>query len=77
MEEGCLSVPGYRGLVRRATSVTIKGQDVHGHAVRYRGEELLAQAFQHENDHLNGVLYLDLIEGAEKLWRIPEGQEED
>lgn len=77
MEEGCLSVPGYRGLVKRATSITIKGQDVHGRAVRYRGEDLLAQAFQHENDHLNGALYLDRIEGVDKLWRIPEGQEED
>jgi peptide deformylase len=77
MEEGCLSVPGFRGLVKRATTVTIKGQDAKGHDVRYRGEGLLAQAFQHELDHLDGVLYVDHIETAEKLWRIPVGQEED
>jgi peptide deformylase len=70
MEEGCLSVPGYRGAVIRATSVTIKGQDLRGKEVRYRGEDVLAQAFQHELDHLNGVLYLDRLESAEKLWRI-------
>ena len=74
-EEGCLSVPGYRGLVTRATQVTIKGQDVRGHAVRYRAEGLLAQAFQHELDHLDGVLYIDHIEGPSKFWRIePEPQ---
>ena len=75
LEEGCLSVPGYRGLVTRATQVTIKGQDVRGHAVRYRAEGLLAQAFQHELDHLDGVLYIDHIEGPSKFWRIePEPQ---
>ncbi|MFH1085338.1 MAG: peptide deformylase [Chloroflexota bacterium] len=75
MEEGCLSVPGYRGLVTRATQVTIKGQDVRGHEVRYRAEELLAQAFQHELDHLDGVLYLDHLEGPDKFWRLePEGE---
>ena len=77
MEEGCLSVPGYRGLIKRATLVTIKGQDVNGKRVRYRVTELLAQAFQHENDHLDGILYLDLLESPDKLWRIPVDQEEE
>lgn len=77
MEEGCLSVPGYRGLVKRATNVTIKGQDLHGKPVRYRAEGLLAQAFQHELDHLDGILYLDRLEGPGKLWRIQVGEEEE
>jgi peptide deformylase len=77
MEEGCLSVPGYRGLVKRATEVLIKGQDVNGKTVRYRGNDLLAQAFQHELDHLNGVLYIDLIDGPGKLWPIEAGEEEE
>ena len=77
MEEGCLSVPGYRGLIKRATLVTIKGQDVNGKRVRYRATELLAQAFQHENDHLDGILYLDRLESPDKLWRIPVDQEEE
>jgi len=76
MEEGCLSVPGYRGLVKRASSVTIKGQDVHGRPVRYRAEDLLAQVFQHERDHLDGILYLDHLESPDKLWRIRVGEEE-
>jgi len=76
MEEGCLSVPGYRGLVKRAVDVTIKGQDLGGKAVRYRGDDLLAQAFQHELDHLNGVLYLDRLESPDKLWAIRAGEEE-
>jgi peptide deformylase len=70
MEEGCLSVPGYRGLVRRATQVVIKGQDLQGRSVRYRAEGLLAQAFQHESDHLDGILYLDRLEGPDKIWSI-------
>jgi peptide deformylase len=78
MDEGCLSVPGYRGMVKRATSVTIKGQDLRGKEVRYRGEDVLAQAFQHEFDHLNGVLFLDRLESPEKLWRIqPRKVEEE
>ncbi len=74
MEEGCLSVPGYRGAVKRATTVTIKGQDLHGKPVRFRGEDVLAQVFQHELDHLNGILYLDRLESADKLWRLQPRQ---
>jgi peptide deformylase len=74
MEEGCLSVPGYRGLVKRATRVTIRGQNLEGKTVRYRGEDVLAQAFQHETDHLDGVLYLDRLENPEKIWRIPPAE---
>ena len=77
MEEGCLSVPGYRGLVKRAVDVTIKAQDLRGKPVRYRGDGLLAQAFQHEIDHINGVLYLDRLESTENLWAIREGEEEE
>lgn len=76
MQEGCLSVPGFRGLVKRATSVTIKGKQLYGKPVRYRANDLLAQAFQHELDHLNGILYLDRLESADKLWRIDAPAEE-
>ncbi|NLG49393.1 MAG: peptide deformylase, partial [Chloroflexi bacterium] len=77
MEEGCLSVPGYRGMVRRALDVTIKGQDIHGKPVRYRGQDLLAQAFQHELDHLDGILYLDRLESPDDLYRIRSVDEEE
>ncbi|MHB1354612.1 MAG: peptide deformylase [Anaerolineae bacterium] len=70
MEEGCLSVPGYRGKVKRATEVTIKGYDLHGKEIRIRADDLLAHAFQHEYDHLEGILYLDRLESPDKLWPI-------
>jgi len=74
--EGCLSVPGYQGVVKRATEVVIKGQNIKGKRVRYRGRDLLAQAFQHELDHLDGILYLDRLESPEDLYPIEMGQEE-
>lgn len=76
MVEGCLSVPGYQGIVTRATDVVIKGQNLKGKHVRFRGQSLLAQAFQHELDHLNGILYLDRLESPEDLYPIEVGQEE-
>ncbi|MFD3258630.1 peptide deformylase [Paenibacillus lentus] len=73
--EGCLSIPGYRGDVRRAMEVTVKGLDRNGKEVTYTGTELLARAFQHEIDHLNGVLYTDI---AERVYEItPEGEEKE
>ena len=60
--EGCLSIPGLQGDVRRAYKVVIKGQDRYGNPVQYEGTELLARAFQHELDHLNGVLFIDLAD---------------
>jgi len=57
--EGCLSVPGYFGEIKRAETVTVKGRDQNGKEVRLKGEGLLAQALEHEIDHLNGTLYID------------------
>jgi len=57
-EEGCLSVPGFRGYVLRPQFVTIKAQNAKGEAFEIRGENLLARAFCHEIDHLNGILFL-------------------
>jgi peptide deformylase len=57
-EEGCLSIPGFRGYVVRPQFVTIKAQDVKGQEFEIRGENLLARAFCHEIDHLNGILFL-------------------
>ncbi|MBC7261245.1 MAG: peptide deformylase [Chloroflexi bacterium] len=69
-EEGCLSVPGYVGMVKRAAVVTVKGQDLKGRPIRTKAEGLLARAFQHEIDHLDGKLFLDRVESPEKLRRI-------
>ena len=57
-EEGCLSVPGFRGYVVRPQFVTVKAQDAKGEFFEIRGENLLARAFCHEIDHLNGILFL-------------------
>ena len=61
-QEGCLSVQGYVGQVARATHVLIDGQDLHGKKVRIKAEGFAARAFQHEIDHLDGVLYVDIAE---------------
>jgi len=58
-EEGCLSVPGFRGYVERPQYVTIRAQDATGKEFEMRGEGLLARAFCHEIDHLNGILFLN------------------
>ena len=68
--EGCLSVPGYRGEIKRAEKVTVKALDRNGKAFRIKAEELLAEVLEHEIDHLNGVLYLDHLESTDKLERI-------
>jgi peptide deformylase len=57
-EEGCLSVPGFRGYVPRPLYVTVRAQDATGKEFEMRGEGLLARAFCHEIDHLNGVLFI-------------------
>jgi len=57
--EGCLSVPGFQEKVARAASVEVRGLDHQGKEVSHRGDDLLAGAFQHEIDHLNGKLFFD------------------
>ena len=57
-EEGCLSIPGFREPLTRANKVTVRAQNEKGEAIELTGEELLARAFQHEIDHLNGVLFI-------------------
>jgi peptide deformylase len=57
-EEGCLSLPGFRGNVLRPAYVTIRAQNLHGETFEMKGEGLLARAFSHEIDHLNGILFL-------------------
>ena len=75
--EGCLSVPGYWAEITRSVKVTAKGLNREGREVRIRGEELLAQALEHEFDHINGVLYIDHLESLDQLVKIePEGGEE-
>lgn len=57
--EGCLSVPGYVGEVKRHMQVVARGLNRHGKAIKIKGDGLLARAIQHEIDHLDGILFLD------------------
>lgn len=65
-EEGCLSLPGYTEKVRRALRVQLKGLDREGKEIRLEGEGLLARLFQHEVDHINGVLMIDRFSSLKK-----------
>jgi peptide deformylase len=68
--EGCLSIPGYAGEIKRSVSVTVKGRDRQGKTIRIKATGLMAQALEHELDHLNGILYIDHIEGQDKLHKV-------
>lgn len=70
IEERCLSIPGYSGKVKRACAVTVKGRDAGWKQIRLKADELLAQALEHEIDHLDGILYVDRLESPEKLTKI-------
>lgn len=70
LEEGCLSIPGYVGELKRAVTVTVKGKNQSGKDIRITGEEMLAHALEHEIDHINGILYLDHLESPDKLKKI-------
>jgi len=70
VDERCLSIPGYVGKVKRAGSVVVKGRNENWKEVRIKADELLAQALEHEIDHLNGCLYVDLLESPEKLTKL-------
>lgn len=70
VEEGCLSIPGYRGTVKRSVSVRAKALGLDGKVIRIKADELLAQALEHETDHLNGILYIDRLVSPDSLWKI-------
>jgi peptide deformylase len=74
--EGCLSIPGYLGEVTRFEQVTVKGLDETGRPVRYKVEGYLARVFQHEMDHLDGILYTDRLTDPATFHPVTAGQEE-
>ena len=65
-EEGCLSIPGFREMVTRAKRVTVRAHDTKGETFERVGEDLLARAFLHETDHLNGVLYINHVSALKR-----------
>jgi peptide deformylase len=70
--EGCLSIPGYVGEVERAFAVRVRAQDRQGKPLKLRLKGWTARIFQHEIDHLNGVLYIDKLTDREKFWSDEE-----
>jgi peptide deformylase len=72
VEEGCLSVPGYKGIIERCDRVTAKGLDRRGKEVKMKANLLLAQALEHEIDHVNGILYLDHLKAHEDLIKLSD-----
>jgi hypothetical protein len=72
VDEGCLSVPGYVGLVTRSVKVKARALDEAGAKFRLTAELLLAQAIEHEVDHLNGILYLDHLVAHEQLRKVEQ-----
>ncbi len=77
VEEGCLSVPGYRGMVIRSERVRARALDLNSKQFKVDAEELLAQALEHEIDHLNGIMYMDHLVAHTKLYPVRETEEED
>jgi peptide deformylase len=77
LQEGCLSVPGYQGEIKRSLTVKVKALDRQGKQIRIKGEGLLAEALEHEIDHLNGTVYVDHVEEPDKLYRIVRDMREE
>ena len=72
--EGCLSIPGFVGLVDRHEKITLTGLDRYGKPLRVKATGWLARVFQHEVDHLDGQLYIDI---AKEIWQPKPEDEED
>jgi peptide deformylase len=75
VQEGCLSIPGYFGEIKRAVTVKVKAQNRDGKQFRLKAQGLLAQALEQETEHLDGILYIDHLESPEKLYKIEAAQE--
>ena len=78
VEEGCLSIPGYQGLIARSVWVRFRALDHTSKVVKLKAEDLLSQVLEHEVDHLNGILYVDHLDSHEKLTKLePEPQTDE
>lgn len=76
-EEGCLSLPGYRGIVNRSVWVKFQGTDHKDTTIKFKADGMLSQALEHEVDHLNGILYTDHLAEHKNLYSIKELKEPD
>ena len=75
VEEGCLSIAGYKGTVTRSVWVKFRALDHTSTVVKLKAEDVLSQALEHEVDHLNGILYIDHMEAHEKLVKVEPADE--
>jgi peptide deformylase len=75
VQEGCLSIPGYFGEIKRAVTVKVKAKDRDGKEFRLKAEGLLAQALEQEIEHLDGILYIDHLENQDKLFEVVKEEE--
>ena len=77
VDEGCLSIPGFRGNLIRSLKVTVRAQDIEGKEFRIKAENLLAQALEHEIDHLNGIVYIDRMQDLDRLYKLDSQEPAD
>jgi peptide deformylase len=70
--EGCLSIPGWLGEVSRHRSIRVRALDRHGKKIRLRLKDWTARIFQHEIDHLNGILFIDRLTDPDRIWTEEE-----
>ena len=76
-DEGCLSIPGWYGPVRRKTQVTVRGLSRTGRPIKIKSEGWEARVFQHEVDHVDGVLFTDRMDDPSKLHQVTSEEEEE
>lgn len=76
-QEGCLSIPGWRGDVERPNKIVVRALDRAGNRIKIEAEGMLARALLHEIDHLDGVLYIDKLVSPDRVWRVNEDATED
>ncbi len=70
VEEGCLSLPGINGKVRRSKYLVVEGLDIKGKPIRFEAEGLLAKIIQHETDHLDGILFVDRLKPIQRVMAL-------
>ncbi|MFQ6611358.1 MAG: peptide deformylase [Fidelibacterota bacterium] len=75
-QEGCLSIPGWVGMVDRHVGIEVKARTVAGKSLKLKLTGFLARVFQHEYDHLDGILFVDHITDREKLWQLEQDDDE-
>ena len=75
--EGCLSIPGLQGTVKRAKEIRVKGFDERGRPVTRRASDLEARVIQHELDHLDGVLFIDRADPETLVWLLGEDEDDE